>query len=122
MGYITFIKGWVKAALEAQGVTTVWTRAEANEKYEVPKTAVIPISEDKSELTPEKTERFVGTKDQQGHYNHDGRLHTYRSRRVRRTGSWKRLDYWTFRRLADGVIEAILRDAPEEDFTDWGRA
>lgn len=111
MGFVTFCKEWLKSQLEARGVVKVWTRAEANANYQVQKSAVILVFKDLTETAPEKHERFVGTKDKKGQYNHDGRLHTYRSHRERRlvleasiigpSESW-----------VDEVIDGLMREVP----------
>lgn len=111
MAFLSFCKAWVKAQLEARGVMTVWTQAEANANYQVPKSAIVLVSDDRTERTPEKVERFVGTKDQQGHYIHDGRLHAYRSARVRKLTLEASIigpsEAWV-----DGVIDTMVRDIP----------
>lgn len=111
MGLVTFAKGYIRTALLARGVTKVHLQAEANANYQVPYQAVVLVSEDATTSEFEKHEKFGGTKDDEGHYNHDGRLRTYRSHRKRKlvleatvigpTEAW-----------VDDLIWSLLRDIP----------
>lgn len=111
MGFVTFAKSYLRAAMLARGVTKVHTQAEANANYQIPYQAVILVSEDTTVAEFEKNEKFFGTKDEHGHYSHDGRLRAYRSHRKRKLVLEATVvgpsEAWV-----DDLVWSLLRDIP----------